>query len=137
MFSCKYYKIFKITCFKEHLIKFLFQNENIKIIVNFRKKKFTILVYSVRLGTKWLWVCSHLNFRFHTCFKQGVPWHSGNYRVWIHSERRTWHDNNIQSVYNDKDIKTKIKSYNNRVYTNLKHNKIHQAGENTGPFWDR
>ena len=20
------------------------------------------------------------------CFKQGVPWHSGNYRVWIHSE---------------------------------------------------
>ena len=27
---------------------------------------------------------SHLNFRFHACFEQGVPWHSGNYRVWIH-----------------------------------------------------
>ena len=41
--------------------------------------------------------CSDLNFRFHACFEQGVPWHSGNYRVWIHSETRTWHDKNIQS----------------------------------------
>ena len=41
--------------------------------------------------------CSHLNFRFRACFEQEVPWHSGNYRVWIHSETRTWHDENIQS----------------------------------------
>ena len=41
--------------------------------------------------------CSHLNFRFRVCFEQGVPWHSGNYRVWMHSENRTWHDKNIQS----------------------------------------
>ena len=41
--------------------------------------------------------CSHLNFRFRACFEQGVPWHSGNYSVWIHSETRTWHDKNIQS----------------------------------------
>ena len=41
--------------------------------------------------------CSHLNFRFRTCFEQGVPWHSGNYRVWIHSEVRMWHDKNIQT----------------------------------------
>ena len=41
--------------------------------------------------------CSHLNLRFRACFKQGVPWHSDNYRVWIHSETRTWHDKNIQS----------------------------------------
>ena len=27
------------------------------------------------------------------------PWYSGNYRVWIHSEARTWHDNNIQSFF--------------------------------------
>ena len=40
---------------------------------------------------------SHLNFRFRTCFEQGVPWYSGSYRVWIHSETRTWHDKNIQS----------------------------------------
>ena len=41
--------------------------------------------------------CSHLNFRIRACFEQGVPWHSRNYRVWIHSETRTWHDKNIQS----------------------------------------
>ena len=40
--------------------------------------------------------CSHLNFRFRACFEQGVPWHSGNYRVWIHSETGMWHDKNIQ-----------------------------------------
>ena len=41
--------------------------------------------------------CSHLNFRFRACFEQRVSWHSGNYKVWIHSEMRTWHDKNIQS----------------------------------------
>ena len=41
--------------------------------------------------------CSHLNFRFRACFEQGVPWHSGKYRVWIHSETRMWHDKNAQS----------------------------------------
>ena len=41
--------------------------------------------------------CSHLSFRFYTCFEQGIPWHSGNYRVWINSETRTWDDKNIQS----------------------------------------
>ena len=30
--------------------------------------------------------CYHLNFRYHTCFEQWVPWRSGNYRVQIHSE---------------------------------------------------
>ena len=42
---------------------------------------------SVRLWTKWLWVRVQL---------QGFPWHSGNCRVWIHSETRTWHGKNIQ-----------------------------------------
>ena len=41
--------------------------------------------------------CSHLNFIFRACFEQGVPWHSGNYRVRIHSKTRTWRDKNIQS----------------------------------------
>ena len=40
---------------------------------------------------------SHFTFRFRACFEQGVPWHSGNCRVWIHSQTRTWHDKNIQS----------------------------------------
>ena len=44
---------------------------------------------------------SHLNFRFRACFEQGVPSDSGNYRVWIHSETRTSHDNNIQSLTED------------------------------------
>ena len=44
---------------------------------------------------------THLNFRFRACFEQGVPSHSGNYRVWIHSETRTSHDNNIQSLTED------------------------------------
>ena len=38
---------------------------------------------------------SHLNFRYRVCFKQRVSWHSGNYRVWIHSKTRTWHNKNI------------------------------------------
>ena len=25
--------------------------------------------------------CFHLNFRYGACFKQGIPWHSGNYTV--------------------------------------------------------
>ena len=43
--------------------------------------------------------CSHLNFRYRPCFEQGVSWHSGNYRVWIHSDTSTWHDKHIQSYY--------------------------------------
>ena len=41
--------------------------------------------------------CSHLNFRF--CVFDQVPWYSGNDRVWIHSETRSWHDKNIQSFF--------------------------------------
>ena len=40
--------------------------------------------------------CCHLNFRYGTCFEQGVLWHSDIYRECIHSETRTQHDNNIQ-----------------------------------------
>ena len=42
--------------------------------------------------------CSHLHFRFRACFEQGVPWHSGNYRVWIYSKTGTWHDNWNQEI---------------------------------------
>ena len=38
----------------------------------------------------------YLNVRYRACFEQGVFWHSGNYRVWIHSEKGTWHHKNIQ-----------------------------------------
>ena len=41
--------------------------------------------------------CSHLNFRYRVYFEQGVPWHSGNCRLWIHSKIGTWYDKNIRS----------------------------------------
>ena len=56
-----------------------------------------VFVYEVS-GSGFKSRCSHLNFKFRACFEQGVPWYSGNFRVWIHSETRTWHDNTIQSI---------------------------------------
>ena len=58
-----------------------------------------VFVYELS-GHRFESSCSNLNFRFRTCFGQGVLWHSGNYRVWIHSETRTWHDKDIQSLFN-------------------------------------
>ena len=66
----------------------------------------SLIIWPVRLngwvfvfelsGCKFESSCSHLNFIFCPCFEPGVCWHSGNYRVWIQSETRTWHDKNIQ-----------------------------------------
>ena len=56
--------------------------------------------------------CSHLNFTFRTWFEQGISWHSGNYKVWIHSETCTWHDKNIQSKTNHQNYcKLKLPSF--------------------------
>ena len=41
--------------------------------------------------------CIYVNFRYYPCFEKGVPWHSGNYRMSVHSETHTWHDKDIQS----------------------------------------
>ena len=41
----------------------------------------SVFVYQLS-GCRFKSSCSHLNFSFGTCFEQGVPWHSGNYRVW-------------------------------------------------------
>ena len=40
---------------------------------------------------------SDLKLIFSTCFKQGVPRHSGNYRLWIHAQTRELRAKNIQS----------------------------------------
>ena len=49
------------------------------------------------LQTKWFeFRCCHLIFRYRAYFEQGVPWHSGNCRVQIHSKTRFWHDKNTQ-----------------------------------------
>ena len=55
---------------------------------------------SVRLRTKWMWVpvqLQSLKLQILRLFRARSCWHSGNYRVRIHSETRTWHDKNIQS----------------------------------------
>ena len=54
---------------------------------------------------------SHLNCRSRACFEQGVPWHSGNYRVWTHSETRTWHYKDIQSNAPYRKVLTTLFNY--------------------------
>ena len=54
-----------------------------------------VFIYKLN-GCEFESSCSHLNFRFHVCFEKGFPWHSGNYRVWVHSEMLTRHDNDTQ-----------------------------------------
>ena len=56
-----------------------------------------VLVYELS-GCVFESRCSHLNFRYWACFEHGFPWYSGKYRMWIHSEMRTWHDNNIKPL---------------------------------------
>ena len=56
--------------------------------------------------------CSHIRYR--ACFEQGVPWHSRNYRGRIHSETRTWHDKNIQSVRTKSIFKQKVSKIGQR-----------------------
>ena len=67
----------------------------INIIISFRENMSstaTGLEPKNTLANGWVFVyevsgcgfesgCCHLNFRFCICFEQGVPWHSGNYRV--------------------------------------------------------
>ena len=62
-----------------------------------------VFIYELN-GSEFESSCSHLNFRFCVCFEQGVPWHLGNYRVWIHFETHMWHDKNIQSVKADETL---------------------------------
>ena len=55
-----------------------------------------VLVYKL-YGCGFETRCCDVNFNNGACFEQGIPWHSGNFRVEIHSETRMWHDNNIYS----------------------------------------
>ena len=64
-----------------------------------RKRTHDHLVFINKQFVKEHFVNEHFNFRFRACFEQGVSWHSGNYRVLIHFEMRTWHDKNIQSHF--------------------------------------
>ena len=81
--------LWKCQCFQEPIynpVEYLWWSsyyENIKPISIFTKK----------LHRR----CSH-GFQIH-CFEEGVPWHLGNYRMYILSEMRTWHDNNIEGLH--------------------------------------
>ena len=66
-----------------------------KYVLIMSRTRFTVKPHSI-VAWRFKSNCSHLNFRFCVCFKQGVHWHSG-IGVWIHSETHTWHENNIQS----------------------------------------
>ena len=56
--------------------------------------------------------CSnHLNFRSCACFKQGIPWHSGNYRVWIHSKTSTWLTLQSYSFWRHSVLWNRMKSF--------------------------
>ena len=59
---------------------------------------------------------SYLNFRYRACFEQGAPWHSDNYRVYIHSKTWMWHDKkntqlkNVLPLYSVLLIYSKVKA---------------------------
>ena len=60
---------------------------------------------SIRLWTKWLWVQANLQslkLQILRLLRARVPWHSGNYRVWIHSETPMWYDKTIQCYVSSK-----------------------------------
>ena len=78
----------------------LVQNFHCSRMVGCRKPPNFLLnnVFNV-LSIDCIWTRTQ-NHLVRACFEQGVPWHSGNYRVSIHSETRTWHDKNIQSQEN-------------------------------------
>ena len=80
-------------------VKYVFQSEyTLYSCLNFKElftRNRSRLIYELK-GSRFESRCSHLNFKFHAWFEQRVSWHSGNYRVWVLSETRTWHDKNIQ-----------------------------------------
>ena len=40
-------------------------------------------------------ICSHLNFRLRACFKQGVPWDSGNYKDSLLNTHLRWQEDTV------------------------------------------
>ena len=100
-----YVLIMSRTCFRVNPHSIVaWMSRNSKQARNLKFKWLQLdFVYELR-GCGFESSCSHLNFRFPACFEQGIPWHSDNYRVWIHSEAHTWHDKNIQSNFIDNEL---------------------------------
>ena len=85
-FSCLEQICWKRTSYKGCLLQFFLLEKPFNILSDYNWAR-----------THNHLVCKRTLERFRTCFEQGVPWHSDNYRMWIHSESRTWHNKNIQS----------------------------------------
>ena len=82
---------------QEHTVKWTMQVSTQNRVQSFGQFGPNGLVFVYELsGSGFEFSCSHLNLRFCACLEQAVAWHSGNYRLWIHSQMRTWHDKNIQ-----------------------------------------
>ena len=63
--------------------------------------------------------CNHVNFRYRACFERGVPWHSGNYRVYIHSETRSWHEITHSHLNRNPKIEPKKEKERKKKYVSI------------------
>ena len=92
------WKPLKELFFSYH-IHFLKASFSMDELYNSLKKASAAKWLSVRLRTMWLWIripLQSLKLQISRLFRARGSWHSGSYRVWIHSETPTWHDKNIQ-----------------------------------------
>ena len=84
---------------QEHTVKCTVQRSTQNTV---QSAKWLMFVYELS-GSGLESSCSQLNFRFRACFVQGVPWHSGNYTVWIHSDSVwihayvTWQEHSVKN----------------------------------------
>ena len=77
-------KTLQVTVTGPELTTTYFVNKNLTSVANLGKW----LSVSYKLSVcEFESCCNHLTFRYCVCFLQGVPWHLGNCRIWIHSTR--------------------------------------------------
>ena len=97
LFSVQYIRLYVLimSCMHFWSESILYSCLSVKELCCLKQEQYLKFVYKLS-GCGSESYCSHFNFRYCSCFKQGVSWHSGNYRVWIHSEMHIWHDKNIQ-----------------------------------------
>ena len=92
-----FFNYFLIQLFLHAIISWQHQDSNpqlLSLLMNTHHVWLNGWVFVYKLsGCGFKSCCCYLNFRYRACFKQGVPSHSGNYRVKIHSEMRMWYEN--------------------------------------------
>ena len=68
-----------------------------EVIKRFKEPEFKL---NIKKDSNWTRTQNHL-VRKRTLSHFAKRTVSGNYRMWIHSETRMWHDKNIQSINKD------------------------------------